>query len=72
MNKLIDFTSPYVKSVLRTLLKDRTTGGNIIFATDAYENMSFTTEITETMLYKNEVDIRPRVSKSMEEQAMRT
>lgn len=72
MNKLIDFTSPHVKSVLRTLLKDRTTGGNIIFATDAYENMSFTTEITESMLYKNEVDIRPRVLKSMEEQAMRT
>lgn len=72
LNKLIDFTSPHVKSVLRTLLKDRTTGGNIIFATDAYENMSFTTEITESMLYKNEVDIRPRVLKSMEEQAMRT
>lgn len=72
LNRLIDFTSPHVKSVLRTLLKDRTTGGNIIFATDAYENMSFTTEITESMLYKSEVDIRPRVSKSMEEQAMRT
>lgn len=72
LNRLIDFTSPHVKSVLRTLLKDRTTGGNIIFATDAYENMSFTTEITESMLYKGEVDIRPRVSKSMEEQAMRT
>lgn len=58
--------------VLRTLLKDRTTGGNIIFATDAYENMGFTTEITDSMLYKDEVDIRPRVSKSIEEQAMRT
>ncbi len=72
MNRLIDFTSPNVRSVLRTLLKDRTTGGNIIFATDVYENMSFTTEITESMLCKDEVDIRPRVSKSMEEQAMRT
>lgn len=72
MNRLIDFTSPHVRSVLRTLLKDRTTGGNIIFAADVYENISFTTEITESMLYKDEVDIRPRVSKSMEEQAMRT
>lgn len=58
--------------VLKTLLKDRTTSGNIIFATAAYENMGFTTEITDSMLYKDEVDIRPRVSKSMEEQAMRT
>ena len=70
MNRLIDFTSPNVRSVLRTLLKDRTTGGNIIFATDVYENMSFTTEITESMLCKDEVDIRPRVSKSMEEQIL--
>lgn len=72
MNKLINFTSDQVKPVLKTLLKDRTTGKNIIFATDAYPDMVFTTEITEAILVNSDVDIRPRVSKSMEEQAMRT
>ena len=72
MSKLIDFTSGQVKLVLKTLLKDRTTGQNIIFATDVYENVSFTTEITELMLSNNAVDIRPRVSKSSEEQTIRT
>ena len=72
LSKLIDFTSGQVKLVLKTLLKDRTTGQNIIFATDVYENVSFTTEITELMLSNNAVDIRPRVSKSSEEQTIRT
>ena len=54
LSKLIDFTSGQVKLVLKTLLKDRTTGQNIIFATDVYENVSFTTEITELMLSNNE------------------
>ena len=72
MNKLIDFSLPYVKKLLKTLLKDRTTGNNIIFATDAYENATFTTEMKAAMLYNDTIDIRPRVSKSMEEQALRT
>ena len=72
MNKLIDFSLPHVKKVLNTLLKDRTTGKNIIFATDAYDSADFITEITASMLYEDTVDIRPRVSKSMEEQTLRT
>lgn len=72
MNKLIDFSLPYVKKLLKTLLKDRTTGNNIIFATDAYENATFTTEMKAAMLYNDTIDIRPRVSKSMEEQTLRT
>ena len=72
MVKLIDFTSSNIKSVLKTLLKDRTTGQNIIFATDAYDNIDFTTHITAKLLLDDSVDIRPRVSKSMEEQNIRT
>ena len=72
VNKLIDFSAPYVKKILKTLLKDRTTGNNIIFATEAYDNTSFATEIEASMLQNNAIDIRPRVSKSMEEQALRT
>lgn len=58
--------------MLKTLLKDRTTGQNIIFATDAYDNINFTTHITAKLLLDDSVDIRPRVSKSMEEQNIRT
>lgn len=72
MTKLIDFTSSNIKSVLKTLLKDRTTGHNIIFATDAYDNIEFATPITAKLLLDDSVDIRPRVSKSMEEQNIRT
>lgn len=72
MDTLIDMNSYQVKKVIKGLLKDRTTGQNIIFATNAYENMQFTTQITESMLYRKEVDIRPRVAKSMEEQSQRT
>ena len=72
MVKLIDFTSSNIKSVLKTLLKDRSTGQNIIFATDAYDDIEFTTPITAKLLLDDSVDIRPRVSKSMEEQNIRT
>lgn len=72
MTRLIDFTSSNIKSVLKTLLKDRTTGHNIIFATDAYDNIEFATPITAKLLLDDSVDIRPRVSKSMEEQNIRT
>jgi len=72
LTKLIDFTSSNIKSVLKTLLKDRTTGQNIIFATDAYDNIEFATPITAKLLLDDSVDIRPRVSKSMEEQNIRT
>lgn len=68
MPGLIDWQSPAVALVLNTLLKDRTTGKNIIFATDAYEGVDFHTLITKKMLLEGTVDIRPRVEKSLEEQ----
>lgn len=72
MSKLIDLKSHSVNTVLNLLLKDRTTEKNIIFATDAYDNIEFTTEITKKLLLSDSFDIRPRVLKSLEEQAQRT
>lgn len=72
MSNLIDLKSHPVEVVLNILLKDRTTEKNIIFATEAYENMDFTTEITKKMLLSDSLDIRPRVLKSLEEQTQRT
>ncbi len=73
MINLINFESPPVSTALSMLLKDRTTGKNIIFATDAYEGIDFETPITPRfVLGENRADIRPRVSKSMDEQLRRT
>lgn len=72
MSKLIDLKSHPVEVTLNILLKDRTTEKNIIFATEAYEGVDFTTEITRRILLSNSLDIRPRVLKSLEEQTQRT
>lgn len=70
MDKLIDLASDSVKKAINILLKDRTTGHNIIFATEAYDTISFTEYITKKKL--SLIDLQPRVSKSIEEQALRT
>lgn len=77
MDKLIDITSYPVSNVLNLLLKDKTTGKNIIFATNAYVDrippMTETTQITADIIQgANEDMIQPRVSKSLEQQAERT
>lgn len=72
MAELIDLKSCPVKSVLGTLLKDRTTDKNIILATTVYENLDFTSEITKKLLSDGSLDVRPRVLKSLEEQVQRT
>ena len=72
MSNLIDLKSHSVSITLNLLLKDRTTEKNIIFATDAYDGVDFTMPITKKILSDNTVDIRPRVSKSVNEQALRT
>ena len=43
MPDLVDFKSHCVDISLNILLKDRTTEKNIIFATDAYDSIEFTT-----------------------------
>lgn len=78
MEKLIDFNSYPVSLVLASLLKDKSTGKNILFATNSYKTASGK-QIKETdqitlKLIKNDLAaaIQPRVSKSEEEQAVRT
>ena len=77
MEKLIDINSYPVSVVLKALLKDKTTGKNIIFATSAYtENGRTINEkehTTEEILKGFGSDIiQPRVAKSLEEKAERT
>ncbi|MCR5105726.1 MAG: restriction endonuclease subunit M [Eubacterium sp.] len=78
MDKLIDLKSYPVSNVLKDLLLDKTTGENIIFATNAYIDrippMNEKTHITTDLLFINNNDniIQPRVAKTLEQQAERT
>lgn len=77
MKNLIDLKEYPVANHLKALLKDKTTGKNIIFATNAYAErippITEKTQITVDILSGfNEDIIQPRVSKSLEEQAERT
>lgn len=59
--------------IFETLLKDRTTGKNIIWATDAYEDHAPTDEIlVKDVTDTNSGAIKPRVKKSIEAQRART
>lgn len=74
---LIDIRSNPVNLVLKQLLEDKTTGKNIIWATDAYSiygvGYSDKSQITtETLLGTNAVTIQPRIEKALEEQQIRT
>lgn len=77
MNQLIDINSYPVSVVLKSLVKDKTTGKNIIFASTISVKgaltLNKTEQITEEML-KNIGDelIQPRVRKALEAQAERT
>lgn len=67
----------YPKSVFQTLLKDRTTGKNIIWADDEYEAMGVQylrhNEITIPKISGNHSDvIKPRTAKELEKQSLRT
>lgn len=75
--RLVDLRSFPVKNVMNILLKDKTTGKNIIWATDAYtpygKNCSDTSQITEEAFTKgNPVILRPRIEKALEQQQERT
>ncbi len=77
MSKLIKIDAYPVAKMLKYLLLDKTTGKNIIFATNAYagagENICETTQITAEVLKEIGYDkIQPRVAKSLEQQAERT
>lgn len=73
MTELFDITSSPIKDVLHTLLEDKTTGKNIIFATDAYDGIDPTDCIRKELFYKAEpLRIMPRSYKSQSEQQSRT
>ena len=74
MEKLIILDEYPVKNILPYLLLDKTTGNNIIFATNAYSSYSIEekTEISVSLLKKISKLIQPRVLKSEEEKAKRT
>ncbi|SER07741.1 hypothetical protein SAMN02910369_03014 [Lachnospiraceae bacterium NE2001] len=77
MEKLINIYEYPVSNVLKYLLQDKTTGKNIIFATNAYKDrIPPITELTpitvEVLSGFNEDVLQPRVAKSFEQQAERT
>lgn len=73
MTDLFDISSQPIRGVLSVLLKDQTTGGNIIFATDAYEGKDPTDHIQKGMFFSdNPIVIQPRSFKSIQEQQKRT
>ena len=72
--RLIDVTSFPIRDVLVNLLQDKTTEGNIIFATNNYESLGVefqeTKEITPAKVVN--MNLMPRVQKEMEHQRDRT
>ncbi len=75
--RLIDLRSFPVHGAMSILLKDKTTGKNIIWATDAYsshgENCSDTSQITMEAFTKSDpVILMPRIEKALEQQQERT
>lgn len=75
MSELIEIDKSPVKEALRQLLKDKTTGKNIIFATDMYSDYGYTelNPMTEVaILGFDSCDIQPRVCKAQAEQNLRT
>ena len=71
-NCLIDFSDQVLRERLPTLLKNRTTGNNIIWATDPPPELGvdFADEITMEQL--DRIQLVPRVQKRLEEQKTRT
>lgn len=77
LNRLIDLNAYPIQPVLRILLKDRTTGENIIWATNNYEKLGNTYHSAATMRLKDLVKldksvIQPRIYKTLELQKQRT
>lgn len=77
MSGLININSSPISNYLDILLKDRTTGKNIIWATDAYAEMGEGFQDKNHLVPKmftgaKSLIIRPRIEKSLEEQQERT
>ena len=81
MEQLIDFHAPEVQAVLDTLLKDKSTGKNIIWATDPpeelqtvmYESVTDRSQITTQQLGLTHYEVvLPRMMKQTDTQQQRT
>ena len=76
MEKLIDIESYPIQDTLNLLLQDKTTKGNIIWATDTYEDLgtgfSDKDEIGVTLLMNQPDVIKPRIAKDADTQLART
>ena len=76
MDKIIDINAYPVKEMLKILLKDKTTGKNIIWSTDTYSSDGFhngTDAIeVEDLTGFHAIELQPRISKDIEEQQART
>ncbi len=76
MERVINICAYPAAPVLGRLLADKSTGGNIIWATDSYENFgegfSDKEQMTSEALLEHPDVIRPRIQKSLEAQAERT
>ena len=72
--RIIDMTSYPVKDVLDILLQDKTTGKNIIWATDAYKIFGYSdkSQISPSIFKSNRYLLQPRINKSAEDQQERT
>lgn len=73
--KLMDFNSYAIRPTLKRILKDKSTKKNIIWATNTYKNLGPAFDDKNEISYKlikNGFVIKPRTSKSNEDQLERT
>ena len=77
MLDFLNISAEPVRSLLRSLLRDKTTGRNIVWGTDSYSELNkdcqANAEITEdALLTLDAFELQPRVMKAKEEQLSRT
>lgn len=70
--RLIDIEDGLIKPLLDLLLKDKTTGENIIWATDTYSDFEEKDHMNGKDILLHSEMIRPRVEKSLDDQKTRT
>lgn len=70
--RLINIEDDLIKPLLYLLLKDKTTGENIIWATDTYSDFKEKDHMNEEDILLHSEVIKPRVEKSLDEQKTRT
>ncbi len=72
IKRLINVEDDLIKPLLSLLLKDKTTGENIIWATDTYSVFKEKDHMNEEDILLHSEVIKPRVEKSLDEQKTRT